>query len=100
MVKEEIAMKTLTSGNRMTIDIQLLQSNLKSVISILASQILLIALSVAWCIHTLLIAKHGAIYFVESNHVILWGEIIAVAMIVVFGISVFTIQVCGLCKHE
>jgi hypothetical protein len=100
MVKEEVAMKTMPSGNRMTSDIQLLRSNLKFNISILASQMLLVALSVAWGIHTVLIAKHGAIYFVEPNHMILWGEIIATALIAMFGITVLTLQVCRLWKYE
>jgi hypothetical protein len=40
-----------------------------------------------------LIAKNGAIYFVEANPTILWGEIVATIVITLFGTAVFAIQV-------
>ncbi len=66
---------------------------LKFAIIVLASQILLIALGVTWVIHMAIIAKNGAIYFVEANPVILWAEIIGTILITLFATAVFAIQV-------
>ena len=60
---------------------------------VLAAQLLLIAMAVAWCIHMILIAKNGQIYFVEANPVILYGEIVAVVLIILFAVTVFAIQI-------
>jgi amino acid transporter len=65
---------------------------LKFTILVLASQLLLIALALAWAIHMSLIAAHGAVYFVEPNLVILWIEIIATVLIGLFGTVVFVLQ--------
>ena len=59
---------------------------------VLAAQLLLIAMAIAWCIHMVLIAKNGQIYFIEANPVILHGEIVATVLVVVFAITVFAIQ--------
>jgi len=59
---------------------------------VLAAQLLLIAMAVAWCIQMVLIAKNGQIYFVEANPVILHGEIVATVLIILFAITVFAIQ--------
>jgi heme/copper-type cytochrome/quinol oxidase subunit 2 len=59
---------------------------------VLVSQLLLIALALAWAIHMTLIAANGAVYFVESNSLILWIEIIATILISLFGVAVFAIQ--------
>ncbi len=69
------------SGNRMT-----------SIILVLASQLLLMALAIAWCVHMVLIAKHGRIFFAEPNLLILYGEIAATVLIAIFAIAVFVLQ--------
>ena len=61
-------------------------------IAVLAAQLLLIATAVAWCLHMVLIAKYGEIHFVEANRVILYGEIVATALITLFAIIVFALQ--------
>ena len=66
---------------------------LKFTILVLVSQLLLIALALAWAIHMTLIATNGAVYFVETNPLILWIEIIATVLISMFGTAVFAIQV-------
>lgn len=58
----------------------------------LAAQLLLIATSIAWCVHMVLIAKYGEVHFVEANPLILYGEIGATALIAVFAATVFTLQ--------
>lgn len=59
---------------------------------VLVSQLLLIAMSVAWVVHGIIIARNGSAYFIEDNPWILWGEIIATILITVFGIYVFAVQ--------
>ena len=59
---------------------------------VLVSQLLLIATAIAWCLHMFLIAKHGQVYFVEENSVVLYGEIVATAIVAIFSCVVFTIQ--------
>ena len=65
---------------------------LKFTILVLVSQLLLIALAIAWVAHMVLIAKNGAIYFIETNAVILWAEIVATTLITLFATAVFAIQ--------
>ena len=59
---------------------------------VLISQMLLIALSISWFIHMLLIEINGAVYFVEKEPAILWTEIIATAIIIIFGGIVLVMQ--------
>jgi uncharacterized BrkB/YihY/UPF0761 family membrane protein len=66
---------------------------LKFTLLVLASQLLLIALALAWTIHMTLIAANGSVYFIENSQVILWIEIIASVLISLFGTAVFAIQV-------
>ena len=61
-------------------------------ILVLISQLLLIATATAWCLHMFLIARHGHVYFVEENSLILYSEIIGTVIIVTFACIVFTIQ--------
>jgi hypothetical protein len=61
-------------------------------ILVLAAQLLLIAMAVAWCVQLTLIAVRGEICFMETNAVILYGEIAATALIGVFAIIVFVMQ--------
>ena len=66
---------------------------LRFAVIVLISQLLLIALAIAWVIHMVLIAANGAIYFVEENPMILWGEIVVTVIIILFATAVFAIQV-------
>lgn len=60
---------------------------------ILATQILLIALAIAWLIHMVIIAVYGSAYFVENNHFILYAEISASLLITVFAICMLILQI-------
>jgi ABC-type nickel/cobalt efflux system permease component RcnA len=59
---------------------------------ILASQILLIALAVTWVVQMVVIAINGSVMFVEYNKAVLLFEIILSALICLFAIWVFIIQ--------
>ncbi len=59
---------------------------------VLVSQLLLIAVAIAWCIQMVLIAKYGEIYFTETNSVVLYGEIAATVLITLFAVTVFVFQ--------
>ncbi len=61
-------------------------------ILVLAAQLLLIAMAVAWCVQLTLIAVRGEICFIETNAVILYGEIAATVLVVVFAVFVFVMQ--------
>ena len=65
-------------------------------IIVLASQVLLIALALTWLIQMLVIAQHGSVHFIESNQAILMAEIILSALICVFAIVVFILQLLKL----
>jgi hypothetical protein len=60
---------------------------------VLASQLLLVALSIIMLIQMLLIASNGTVRFGENNQVILLIEIALTILISVFGIAVFVIQI-------
>lgn len=64
------------------------------VLSLLASQLLLLALAIAWGIYMVLIAKHGGIYSTEPSATVLYLEIIAVVAIGLFavGVSAFLLK--------
>jgi len=66
---------------------------LRFTILVLVSQLLLIALAIAWVVHMALIAKNGAIYFVEKNPAILWAKIGVTALITLFATAVFAIEI-------
>ena len=65
---------------------------LRFAIIVLVSQLLLIALALAWAVHMIIIAAKGRVYFVENNPVVLWLEIIVTILIFVFGTAVFAMQ--------
>jgi hypothetical protein len=65
---------------------------LRFAIAVLAAQLLLIATSIAWCVHMILIAKYGEVHFVEANPRILYGEIWATALITLYAATVFILQ--------
>jgi uncharacterized BrkB/YihY/UPF0761 family membrane protein len=59
---------------------------------VLVSQLLLIALALAWAVHMVIIAVRGSVYFVEDNLFILWLEISVTILICIFGVVVFIMQ--------
>lgn len=70
----------------------LFNRRLKFTLLVLLAQLLLLALAVSWLVHMVLIAKNGKIYFVESNSMVLYGEIAATAIITIFSIIIFVVQ--------
>lgn len=70
----------------------LFNRRLRFTLLVLAAQLLLLALAVSWLVHMVLIAKNGEVYFVESNLVVLYGEIAATAVITIFAIIIFALQ--------
>ena len=70
-----------------------MRRRLKNTASVLISQMLLIALAIAWLIHMVIIAVSGSIYFIENNPFILWGEIAVSALIALFAIYVLVVQI-------
>jgi len=64
----------------------------KFTIAVLAAQLLLIATAIAWCVQMVLIAKYGELRFVEANPIVLYGEIVATALITLFATTVFILQ--------
>ena len=73
---------------------------LRFAVVVVISQMLLIALALAWLIHMILIAVKGAVFFVEQNSVILWTEIIATVLIVAFAGWVFAVQLRRLSERR
>ena len=73
-----------------------MRRRLRFALVVLISQLLLIALAIAWFVHMVIIAVNGSIYFVEKNPLILWGEITAVVLITLFAIYVFALQIVRL----
>ena len=67
---------------------------------VLVSQMLLIALAIAWLVHMIVIAAYGAVYFIERESMILWIEICASALITLFAIFVLTIQIRRLSERR
>ncbi len=60
---------------------------------VLISQLLLVALAVAWAVHMILIAANGSVFFVERNSFVLWLEISLTILISLFGLVVFAMQI-------
>lgn len=65
---------------------------LRFTLAILAAQVLLFAMAVAWCVQLAAIAVHGEVCFGEPHTVILYGEIAAVVLVAVFAAVVFVVQ--------
>jgi membrane protein implicated in regulation of membrane protease activity len=70
-----------------------MRRRLKSALAVLSSQVLLIALAIAWLIQMILIALNGSVHFVEYNSVILWLEIVVSLLITIFAIYVLVRQI-------
>jgi hypothetical protein len=61
-------------------------------ILVLATQLLLMAMAIGWCVQLTLIAVRDQVCFAETNVAILYGEIAGVALIAVFAVTVFIMQ--------
>jgi len=70
-----------------------MRRRLRSALAVLAAQMLLIALAIAWLIQMILIARWGSVYFIEKNSSILWAEIAASLLITLFAIYVLVRQI-------
>ena len=66
---------------------------LKFAIIVIISQLLLIALGIAWVVHMVLIWKNGVVYFVEENPLILLAEIVMTILITLFAVAVLAVQI-------
>lgn len=69
-----------------------LRRRLRFAVLVVISQLLLIALAIAWLIHMIIIAVSGSIYFVERNSFILWTEVTATILIILFATGVLITQ--------
>ncbi len=65
---------------------------LRFTLALLAAQVLLMAMAVAWCVQLVAIAIHGRVCFGEPRAVILYGEIAAVVLVTIFAAVVFIVQ--------
>ena len=61
-------------------------------ITVAISQLLLLALAVAWLLHMLTIATRGSIYFAERKPFIFWVELTFTILIVILALVVLVIQ--------
>ncbi len=59
---------------------------------VLSSQLLLLALAVSWLVQLLVIAVKGSVKFVEYSQPVLIMEIVISALIAVFAIVIFILQ--------
>ena len=60
---------------------------------VMITQMLLVAMAIAWLIHMITISATGSAYFVENNPYILWGEIAVSVLITIFAICILVIQI-------
>ena len=70
-----------------------MRRRLKSTALVLVSQMLLIALAITWLFHMVIISIKHSIYFIESNNMILYTEIAATILIIVFAIFILFTQI-------
>ncbi len=70
-----------------------MRRRLNFMLLVVVSQMLLIALAVAWLIHMFLIALNGSLYFIENNAFILWAEITSATLITTLAIMVLAMQI-------
>ncbi len=77
-----------------------MRRRLKFTSVVLISQMLLIALAIAWLIHMIVIAAYGAVYFIERDPLILWIEISASLIITLFAVFVLTMQIRRLSERR
>lgn len=76
------------AGNKLSMRRRLRFSTL-----VVITQMLLVALAIAWLVHMLTIALAGSVYFIENNPFILWAEIVVSILITLFAIFVLIIQI-------
>lgn len=60
---------------------------------VLVSQMVLIALAIAWLLQMIIIAVNGSAYFIENNNLILYGEIAVIALIIMFALYILIAQI-------
>jgi len=60
---------------------------------VLISQLLLLALAIAWLVQMLVIYHNGSVRFVEYNRAVLLIEIILVIVVLIFALVVFSLQI-------
>jgi len=77
-----------------------MRRRLKFTTIVLVSQMLLIALAIAWLIHMIVIAIYGAVYFIDRDPLMLWIEISASAIITLFAVFVLTLQIRRLSERR
>lgn len=77
-----------------------MRRRLKFTTVVLVSQMLLIALAIAWLVHMIVIAAYGAVYFIERDPLVLWIEISASLVITLFAIFVLTMQIRRLSERR
>lgn len=77
-----------------------MRRRLKFTSVVLISQMLLIALAIAWLVHMIVIAAYGAVFFIERNPLILWIEISASLVITLFAVFVLTMQIKRLSERR
>lgn len=77
-----------------------MRRRLKFTSVVLISQMLLIALAIAWLVHMIVIAVYGAVYFIERDPFILWIEIGASLLITLFAVFVLTMQIKRLSERR
>jgi membrane protein YdbS with pleckstrin-like domain len=77
-----------------------MRRRLHSTTLVLVSQMLLIALALAWLFQMAIIATEGSAYFIENNAFILYGEIGIIAIIIFFAFYVFIIQIRRLSERR
>jgi membrane protein YdbS with pleckstrin-like domain len=77
-----------------------MRRRLHSTTLVLVSQMLLIALALAWLFQMIIIASEGSAYFIENNAFILYGEVAIIALIIFFAIYVFIIQIRRLSERR
>ena len=65
---------------------------IRFILIVLASQFLLLALALGWGIYLFQIARHGGVYSVETNSWLLYVEIFATVLIVIFAVIVIILE--------
>jgi len=70
----------------------ILRRRVRFTLLVVISELLLIALAAAWGVHLILIAQNGGVYAVEDNPWLLYGEITATNLIILFAIAVLILE--------
>ena len=70
-----------------------MRRRLGSTTLVIVSQVLLIALALLWSLQTAIITAEGSAYIIENNHLVLYGEIAAISVIIIFAFFVLIVQI-------